>query len=1007
MRVGRLGGVIAILAGLIAGGCDKSSTGVRPPGPPSQMVTITGEDQEAVVGHELPDPLVVQVLDADGRPVPGQLISFVVTSGNGTLFVPAGITDAQGRAQTRWTLGTRVDEAQKVEARAIDAAGQKLVFREFTATPRPDVAAAMAKVGGEGQFAAAGERLAEPLTVKVVDQYGNPIAGATVAWGVTAGGGSLETPTATTNATGVATVHLTLGTAVGSNEVSATVSGIAPVSFTATGQPGATAALTIVDGNDQRAPAGTLLPAPLVVRITDARGNSVPGVVVSWAVTSGGGTLGPTTISDAEGKATAQLTLGTTAGTNTVSATVGALPAVTFSATASAVVQSLTKVSGDQQFGAFDEKLLRPLVVLARDRLGNPVEGAEITWTATAPGVVSPASLRTDANGLASVEWIPGKLGSVAATALSGTNGFATFTATGTSARASSAVIVSGNMQSGVVGARLAAPLIVRALDANGNGKAGVRVSFHPDGAKHGSTAPATVFTDASGYASSMWTLGAITGLQGVEATVEIGLPAPFRVKFSATAAPDVPATLAKLGGDQQSGAVGVTLPLPLQVAARDRFGNLIPNAEVTFAVTRGTGSVTPATVLTNAEGEASATFTLGTTSANVVTATAGTVTAAFTALPTSFIGVTVGGNGGTTAANKCALAFDGGVFCWGVNGSGELGVGTIDNLPHLRPVPVPGTFRSIDIGASSACALGMDNRAYCWGNTGRFGGPGAASGTVVTSPTLISPELTFSVLRTGTHTCGLTPAGKAYCAGDARGGRLGDGTSENVIRPFVPVRTELTFTDISVGDVATCGLTTDGAIYCWGLRQYGALGTTATPENCGRSTPQYCNTTPVPVESAERFRAMSVGAYGGCAIAVSGGTYCWGRNDVGQLGRPVTGTLSGDTSATPVLVSGGQDFVSISMSNDGPVHVCALTSAGEAYCWGSNSAGQLGFTNSTSQVNYSTPQPVNGGLRFSLIETGARATCGIADTAAYCWGVATGDGTAAWHYAPVLVNRR
>ena len=92
------------------------------------------------------------------------------------------------------------------------------------------------KVCGEDQEGTASQRLAKPLVVLVSDEDGTAIAGVAVSFAVTAGGGTLSTTTDTTNATGRARTYLTLGSELGTNTVEATVEGLAPVTFTATGQ---------------------------------------------------------------------------------------------------------------------------------------------------------------------------------------------------------------------------------------------------------------------------------------------------------------------------------------------------------------------------------------------------------------------------------------------------------------------------------------------------------------------------------------------------------------------------------------------------------------------------------------------------------------------------------------------------------------------------------------------------------------------------------------------------
>jgi adhesin/invasin len=190
-------------------------------------------------------------------------------------------------------------------------------------------------VAGDAQEAVVGTAVPTAPAVQVVDAAATPIAGATVTFAVVSGGGSVTGSSAVTNASGVATVgRWTLGTTVGINTLAASVGPLSRT-FTAMGNGGPPAALAKAGGDAQVAPAGTTLPALLQVRVTDANGNPVSGVAVSFAVTSGGGHLAASvaTVTNVNGIIVpGGWTLGTTAGSNTVTATLGAL-SVTFTAT--------------------------------------------------------------------------------------------------------------------------------------------------------------------------------------------------------------------------------------------------------------------------------------------------------------------------------------------------------------------------------------------------------------------------------------------------------------------------------------------------------------------------------------------------------------------------------------------------------------------------------------------------------------------------------------------------
>ena len=185
--------------------------------------------------------------------------------------------------------------------------------------------------------AIAGAPVAPLPSVLVRDADGDPMAGVSVAFAVSGGNGVVTGGAQVTNESGIATVGAwTLGTTTGVNTLSATVSALAPVTFTFNGVAGPAVAAVKSAGDQSTATVGTAVaPAPAIV-VRDANGNGVPGVAVTFAVTPGNGTItGGAQTTNANGVATVGAwTLGPTAGNQTLSATAGTLPPVTFVAMA-------------------------------------------------------------------------------------------------------------------------------------------------------------------------------------------------------------------------------------------------------------------------------------------------------------------------------------------------------------------------------------------------------------------------------------------------------------------------------------------------------------------------------------------------------------------------------------------------------------------------------------------------------------------------------------------------
>lgn len=160
-----------------------------------------------------------------------------------------------------------------------------------------------------------GTTAASAPAVRVTDKHGAPVSGVEVSFAVTAGSGSVNPSLVTTDADGRATVAWTLGNAVQTDTLKASVGTLSPVVFTATTVAGPPTTLERASFENQIVAVGSVAGSPLKVRVTDSYRNPVSGVSVSFSVVSGGGTIAPANAaSDAAGFATTTWTVGPTEG---------------------------------------------------------------------------------------------------------------------------------------------------------------------------------------------------------------------------------------------------------------------------------------------------------------------------------------------------------------------------------------------------------------------------------------------------------------------------------------------------------------------------------------------------------------------------------------------------------------------------------------------------------------------------------------------------------------------
>lgn len=284
---------------------------------------------------------------------------------------------------------------------------------------------------------------------------------------------------------------------------------------------------------------------------------------------------------------------------------------------------------------------------------------------------------------------------------------------------------------------------------------------------------------------------------------------------------------------------------------------------------------------------------------------------------------------------HTCAITEAGAAYCWGTGANGRLGNGAVTD--QVEPVPVFGglNFKAISVGGEHTCGLTVDGDAYCWGR-GANGKLGHGSTSESTLPALVLGGLKFNSISAGNaHACAVATSGAGYCWGAASNGKRGDGlTSGNALQP-VQVLNVSNFVSIVAGVQYSCGLTTDGAAYCWGSNGSGQLGIDSTDPS----------DVPVLVHGGHKFKTINIWHFHTCALTDEGAAYCWGSSGRGKLGDGGSGY-----AYTPARVLSEESFVSIDVAAD---HTCGVTSTGKGYCWGNGGSGRLG---SGSTDNTSIP---------------------------------------------------
>ena len=270
-----------------------------------------------------------------------------------------------------------------------------------------------------------------------------------------------------------------------------------------------------------------------------------------------------------------------------------------------------------------------------------------------------------------------------------------------------------------------------------------------------------------------------------------------------------------------------------------------------------------------------------------------------------------------------CGMTANRQVYCWGVNDKRQFGAFTPDT--SSLPVRVPLTLTLIQLVAGSfhLCGLATDADVYCWGDNtyGQLGDGGTAISGIVTDPTpkkIPGLPRIRSINAAWFHQCALSETGQAYCWGDNRTGNAGGGTLSPTAKPTAVVG-NLVFRELGDRWDGSCGIAVGGSAYCWGNIAFPLTGPTSVPQLEVGTT---------------AYTQIAGSAWVLCGLTPNG-MQCRGNNGQGTLGMGNVGS-----AATPQPVTGGGDFVKMSL---GAAASCAINKASKAFCWGQAADGQLG----------------------------------------------------------------
>jgi len=311
------------------------------------------------------------------------------------------------------------------------------------------------------------------------------------------------------------------------------------------------------------------------------------------------------------------------------------------------------------------------------------------------------------------------------------------------------------------------------------------------------------------------------------------------------------------------------------------------------------------------------------------------------------------------------------GLFSCGENTYGQLGNSSTSITNSLGETTAKGTnWKNVSAGRSFALGIKTDGTLWTWGRN-QFGQLGNTSTIDRSSPIQVTGTTWMKSAAGETHSAAVKTDGTLWTWGYNTTGQLGDETTTHRSSPVQTKAAGTNWLDVACGLYHVVAIKTDGTLWGWGRNLNGELG---DDTRTNKSSPVQTKAL------GTNWKQVSCGSDHTMAIKYDGTLWGWGSNTNGRLGDNTTTSKS-----SPVQVVGSStNWKQVSC---GQTHTAAVKTDGTLWCWGDNNVGQLGDNSTTHRS--SPVQTVTSGTNWNSVSGGYRMTSAIkTDGTLWVWGV-------------------